>query len=112
MAMPSKDVTVAEIKLAIEGRNAQALSGFYADNAVLRIIDSDNPPSRPREIRGKAAIGEYYADVCGRNMNHKVEAGLADRNHLAFTQSCADHRPGLGFVIFCTPPGHGRPRGR
>ena len=39
-------ISVADIKRTIEGRDAKALADFYGDNAVLRIIDRDNPPSR------------------------------------------------------------------
>jgi ketosteroid isomerase-like protein len=92
-------ITVTDLKRAIEGRNAQALTAFYADDAVMRIVDRDNPPSRPRELRGKAAIAAYYDDVCGRAMTHKVEAGVADGDHLAFTQACAYPD---GTRVFCS----------
>ena len=61
----SKPVTVAVLKRAIEGRKASALAGFYADNAVVQIIDRDNPPSKPRSLEGKSAIASYFEDVCG-----------------------------------------------
>ena len=37
----SKAVTVAALKRAIEGRNAQALADMYADDAVMLVIDHD-----------------------------------------------------------------------
>src|SRR3954466_7807082 len=67
----SKPVTVAGLKRAIEGRKAPALAGFYADDAVVRVIDRDNPPSKPRDLEGKSAISAYFEDVCGRDMTHK-----------------------------------------
>jgi hypothetical protein len=99
MATLAKDVTIAEIKRAIEGRDGKSLADFYADNAVMRIIDRDNPPSRPRELRGKQSISAFYNDVCGRNMNHTLESGVADGNRLAFTQSCAYPD---GTRVFCS----------
>src|SRR5205085_11372471 len=84
-----KSVTVAALKRTIERRNADALVGMYADDAVMQVMDRDNPPSRPRRIEGKAAISGYFGDVCGRDMTHKVEGGVAAGNHLAFTQICA-----------------------
>jgi hypothetical protein len=33
------------------------LSSFYADDAVLRIIDHSNPPSRPRDVNRGAGLG-------------------------------------------------------
>ena len=53
------------------------------------MIDRDNPPSKPRSLKGRSAIAAYFEDVCGRDMTHKVEAGVAMGNRLAFTQSCA-----------------------
>jgi hypothetical protein len=95
----SKSVTVAGLKRAIEGRKAAALAGLYADDAVVQVIDRDNPPSKPRNLQGKSAIASYFADVCGRDMTHKVESGVAVGNRLAFTQSCAYPD---GTKVFCS----------
>ena len=91
-------LSVAELKRAIEGRDAKALAGFYDDNAVLRIIDHDNSPSKPRELRGKAAIAAYYDDVCGRAMTHRMESGITDGKQLAYTQVCTYPEGGR---VFC-----------
>ena len=72
---------------------------MYADDAVLQVIDQDNPPSNPRSLQGKSAIASYFEDVCGRDMTHKVEAGIATGNRLAFTQSCAYPD---GTKVFCS----------
>jgi ketosteroid isomerase-like protein len=95
----SKPVTVAGLKRAIEGRKAPALAGFYSDDAVVLVIDRDNPPSKPRNLEGKSAISAYFNDVCGREMTHKVESGLAAGNRLAFTQSCSYPD---GTKVFCS----------
>jgi len=79
----SKPVTVAALKRAIEGRKALALAGLYADDAVVQVIDRDNPPSKPRHLQGKSEIAPYFEDVCGRDMTHKVDAGVAVRTALA-----------------------------
>jgi ketosteroid isomerase-like protein len=96
--MAINGVTVADLKRAIEGRDANMLSGFYADDAVVKIIDRDNPPSKPRELRGKAAIVTFYDDICSRAITHKVESGIADGDRLAFTQACAYPN---GARVFC-----------
>ena len=79
----------ANLKYAIENRDGRMLTEMYADDAVMRVVDRDNPPSKPREIKGKSAIGQYWDDVCGRTMIHKVEATALEGNRLAFTQACA-----------------------
>jgi ketosteroid isomerase-like protein len=91
-------LSIPALKQAIEGRDAKALADFYADDALVRIIDRDNPPSNPREIKGKAAIAAYYNDLCGRAMTHHVEAAVANEKELAFTQACAYPD---GTKVFC-----------
>ena len=87
--MTLSTTAIADLKRAIEGRDGTALANLYAPDAVVRIIDRDNPPSRPRELKGKAAIASFYEDVCGRNMSHQLENGISDGDRIAFTQSCA-----------------------
>src|ERR1700722_12452671 len=62
--MPTKTegVTGAALKRAIEGRDGPTLARFYTDDAVLRIIDRNNPPSRPREVKGRSAISTFWDD--------------------------------------------------
>jgi ketosteroid isomerase-like protein len=95
----SKPVTIAGLKRAIEGRKANALASLYAEDAVVQVIDRDNPPSKPRNLQGRSAITAYFEDVCERDMTHKVEAGVAVGNRLAFTQSCAYPD---GTKVFCS----------
>ena len=92
-------LTIANLKRAIEGRNGRALSSFYSNDAVLRVIDRDNPPSKPNNIKGKKAISAYFNDVCGRDMTHKLLGGVADKKRIAFTQSCAYPD---GTKVFCS----------
>jgi ketosteroid isomerase-like protein len=82
-------VTSAAVKQAIESRDGRMLTSFYADDALLRIVDRNNPPSKPREIKGKNAIGTFWDDICGRAMTHRVDMTIADANRLAFSQACA-----------------------
>ncbi len=91
-------VTSAAIKQAIETRDGRKLASFYADHAVTRVIDRNNPPSRPREIRGKAAITAFWEDICGRAITHRVETSIAEGGKLAFTQACTYPD---GARVFC-----------
>jgi ketosteroid isomerase-like protein len=68
MSTKTDAVTGAAIKRAIEGRDGRMLASFYADDAVLRVIDRNNPPSKPREVKGKSAIGTFWDDICSRAM--------------------------------------------
>ena len=91
-------VTARGIKEAIESRDGRRLAGFYADDAEVRVIDRNNPPSRPRLVRGRAAISTYWADICSRAMTHAVDFAVTEGDRLAFTQACAYPD---GTRVFC-----------
>lgn len=86
--MTSHVPTIEGLRKAVEARDAASLKSYYADNAVLTIIDADNPPSKPRRLNGAAAIGEFLDDVYSRDMTHTVDAGLLDGKRLAFVEGC------------------------
>ena len=92
-------LTVPSLRQAIESRDGTTLAGFYRDDAVLRIIDQNNPPAAPQEIAGRDAIAAYYADVCGRTMTHRMTFGIADSDRVAFTQTCTYPD---GKRVFCS----------
>lgn len=98
MSSRNDAVTGAAIKRAIEGRDGKMLASFYADDAVVRIIDRNNPPSKPREIKGKSAINTFWDDICSRALTHKVDTSVAEGNQLAFTQACLYPD---GVKVFC-----------
>jgi ketosteroid isomerase-like protein len=72
----------------IEERDAATLLALYAPDAELQVVDRNDQPSKPKVIRGRAAIGDYYADVCGRDMAHHVERLVVGGDGAAFIQSC------------------------
>ena len=88
MLANSKPVTGAAIKRAIEGRDGRALAGFYADHALTRIVDRNNPPSKPREIKGRSAITTFWDDICSRTMTHRVDITIEQGDQMAFSQAC------------------------
>ena len=98
MKTTSQTASIAELKRAIEGRDAKALTALYADGALLRIIDHDNPPGQPRDINGKSAIASYFDDVCGRAMSHHIDFALTNGDLMSFTQTCTYPD---GAKVFC-----------
>lgn len=94
----NRGISGEALKRAIEGRDGKMLASFYADDAVLKIIDRVNPPSRPRELNGKQAISAFWDDVCGREMTHKVESPISDGDRMSFTEACAYPD---GTKVFC-----------
>jgi hypothetical protein len=87
--MESNSLSLSALSHAIETRDSPAIRGFYSEHAKVTIIDHDHPPGKPHQIVGRAAIGAYFDDVCGRTMTHRVENSCLDVNRLAFTQACA-----------------------
>lgn len=86
--MKPDSLTIASVRKAVEARDAKNLKALYANNAVLTIIDADNPPSKPRLIKGASKIGEFLDDVYRRDMTHTLDDGFVDDKHLAFVEGC------------------------
>ncbi len=93
--------SIEALRHAVEGRDREGMKALYARDAVLTIIDTVNPPSRPRTLRGAAEIGAWIADVCGREMTHEIELGVIDGNRLAFLERCT-YPDGVRVVASCT----------
>lgn len=87
------------LRRGIEERDAATLLRLYADDAELRVTDRYDQPSSPKVVRGREAIGAYFADVCGRDMTHKIERLVVDDNSAAFVQACTYPS---GARVLCT----------
>jgi hypothetical protein len=79
---------VEALRRGIEERDAETLRALYAQDAELTVVDRLNPPSRPRVLRGRTAIGEYLDDTCGRDMTHRLERVVVGAGVAAFTEAC------------------------
>lgn len=80
----------AELQRSITERDAEALLRLYAEDAELRIVDAANPPSQPQVVRGRDDIGAFLADLCGRDMTHRVLRLVAERDHTAYLKECTN----------------------
>lgn len=76
------------LRRAIEESDAELLAGLYADDAEVRIVNKDNPPSSPFELRGKEEIAEYLRDVRGRDIRRRVEQEVVGEDRVAFNEAC------------------------
>ncbi len=86
--MKSTTEVCRSLHSAIEGRDVESMLSLYADNAEMRVIDREHPPSQPLELHGKQAIAGYLRDVYGREMSHKVIDEIVGRNGLSFSEDC------------------------
>lgn len=85
--MDLRDVS-RTLRDGLEHGDVSKLMSLYDDDAELRLIDHDHPPSAPRILYGKQAISEYYCDVLNRPLKHQVEDEVMGGSHLAYTESC------------------------
>jgi ketosteroid isomerase-like protein len=76
------------LRRAIEDRDADALIGFYADDAEVQTVNSRTTPSSPEVRRGKEQIAGYLRDVYGREMTHRLENEVVGENRVAFHEAC------------------------
>ena len=88
-ASTSQAFDAEALRRGIEERDAATLLGLYAPDAELHVMDRNDQPSHPKIVRGRAAIGEYFADVCGRDMTHKLERLVVTGDNAAFIQDCS-----------------------
>jgi SnoaL-like domain len=86
------------LRRSIEERDATTLLGLYAEDAELQVVDRNDQPSNPKILRGRKAIGEYLADVCGRDMTHTIRRLVVSENNAAFVQAC---RYPSGAQVLC-----------
>ena len=79
---------VGTLRRAAAEKDAEAMIGLYADDAEFVRVDSNNTPSSPMRLVGKDAIGEYYRDVLGREMTHRIENEVVGEGRAAFNWAC------------------------
>lgn len=78
----------ATLARAVEGNDAALWKSFYSEDAEVAIIDQDHPPSQPLLVKGSAAIGAMFDDVCGRALTHRLDDAVLSDDRLAFSETC------------------------
>jgi ketosteroid isomerase-like protein len=86
---PTTTFDAAALKRAIENRDAEALLGLYADDAVVEVADHEHPPAAPSRAAGKDALRAVFADVYGRDMTHRVGPIAVDGESVGYIVRCA-----------------------
>jgi hypothetical protein len=89
------------LRLAIEQSDADSLTSFYAEEAEMLTVNRNSTPSSPEVLRGKEAIAEYLADVCGRDMTHRIENEVVGQDRIAFNEAC-EYPDGLRVLAAAT----------
>jgi SnoaL-like domain len=76
------------LRRAAEDKDAEALANFYAEDAEVRIVNRETPPSSPHVLRGRGRIAEYLKDVCGRDVKSRIEDEVVGEERIAFNEAC------------------------
>lgn len=78
----------AKLKAALENSDAASLLDLYADNATMKIVDRNRPPSSPMILEGRNNIEPFWRDVCSREMTHKVTQEVLSPDRVSFIEEC------------------------
>ena len=78
----------SKLKTALEKSNATSLLELYADNATMKIVDRNRPPSSPMVVDGKKNIDAFWHEVCSREMTHKVTHEVLGPDRVSFIEQC------------------------
>ena len=76
------------LRRAVEQSDAESLTSFYAEDAELLTVNRNATPSSPEVLRGREAIAQHLADICGRDMSHRVENEVVSQDRIAFNEAC------------------------
>ena len=68
--------------------DAELLLSLYADDAEVRIVDRNNPPSAPFELHGKEELAEYLRDAFASEATHRVENEIIGKDRAAYNVAC------------------------
>lgn len=96
-AIPTTEL-LDSLATALEAKDAAAVAAHYAPGATITLLDRDHPPAAPAVYAGTAEIEAYFADICGRNLAHRVAERVAAPDRIAFTQDC---RYPSGAQVLC-----------
>jgi hypothetical protein len=84
----SAGLDFAKLRAALETSNAVSLLDLYADDATMKIVDRNRPPSSPMIVNGKNNIEAFWRDVCSREMTHKVTQEVLSPERVSFIEEC------------------------
>jgi hypothetical protein len=77
------------LRLAIEGKDPDALLSFYAEDAELRIVNAALPDGVAFELRGREQIERYLRAVCDQQMSCLLEGeAVFGEGSIGFVEVC------------------------
>lgn len=80
---------IAAFKRAVEsGWDIRALLPLYDEDVEYVIVDKNNPPSSPRVLKGRTAIGEYLTEAAGHGIVSRIDRAVVSDDLAALTFDC------------------------
>ena len=80
---------LAAFKRAVEsGWDSAALMPLYGEDAEYVTVDKDNPPSSPRVLKGRTAIGAYLKDAASHGVVSRIDHAVVSDDRAALTFNC------------------------
>ena len=90
---------LAAFKRAVEsGWDVPSLLPNYDPDAEYVTVDKNNPPSSPRVLRGRAAIGDYLSQAARHGVRSRIEHAVVGKDRVALTFAC---RYPEGLRVLC-----------
>jgi hypothetical protein len=86
---------------AIEKSDADALFGFYSEDAELRIVNADAPHGAAFKLKGRAEIEKYLRAVCDQAMSCHVDGDDVKEGILSFMETC-EYQDGTRVLVRTT----------
>jgi ketosteroid isomerase-like protein len=75
-------------KSAFESWDVETLLDFYDDEVELTMVSANNPPSSPREQRGKEVFRGMFEHCRDAGATPAVENGISDGDRASMTVTC------------------------
>jgi SnoaL-like domain len=80
-------VSISRPCVAREQQNVDLYASLYADDAEVRIVNHNNPPSSPFELHGKEEIRNYLGEAPSE-IAHRLDRTITDDENAADTVVC------------------------
>jgi hypothetical protein len=76
------------LRRGIERCDSDLVLGFYAEDALLSIVNAGASHASAFELRGKAEIAKHLRAVYGQGASHRIEGEVLSKDRVTFREAC------------------------
>lgn len=98
---PDRKLDFEALRHAIEQPDPDLMLGFYAEEALLSIVNVHTPHAPPLELRGKWEIAKHLQATFGQEASHRVEQEVVAEDRVTFREAC-EYSDGDRIVVETT----------